>query len=102
MANIRTHHGIDMTYTSWIHHGEIGLQNRAIAGTSNYNEDALPRMVDMVNDIFGCVHDEDDAEAYVGGSASACMNETNDQEYARSQDDSPENIQYKKLIEDAM
>ena len=59
-------------------------------------------MADMVNDVFGRVHDEDDVEAYVGGSASPCMNETNDQEYAQSQDDSPENFRYKKLMEDAM
>ncbi|XXG47109.1 hypothetical protein AAC387_Pa02g1808 [Persea americana] len=87
MADIYTHlicDGIYTTYTSWIHHGEIGSQNRAITRTSNYNEDALPKMADMVNDVFGRVHDEDDVEAYAGGSASPCMNETNDQEYAQS------------------
>ncbi|XXG70359.1 hypothetical protein AAC387_Pa06g3148 [Persea americana] len=105
MADIRTHligDGIDTIYTAWIHHGEIGSQNCAIARTSNYNEDVLPLMVDMVNDVFECVHDEDDAKASVAGSASPCMNETNDQEFAQSQDDSPENIRYKKLMEDAM
>eukprot|EP00268_Persea_americana_P019984 TRINITY_DN202_c0_g1_i8.p1 TRINITY_DN202_c0_g1~~TRINITY_DN202_c0_g1_i8.p1 ORF type:complete len:107 (-),score=21.45 TRINITY_DN202_c0_g1_i8:74-394(-) len=59
-------------------------------------------MVDMVNDVFGRARNEDDPESHVGGSMSICPDEANDQGFVEGQKDSPENIRYKKLMEDAV
>ena len=48
LSEIHTHlicHGIDKTYTTWIHHGELHLQSHVNLGASNNNEDAFQRMV---------------------------------------------------------
>ena len=65
------------TYTTWIHHGELHPRSRVNVGAGTNNEDWFPRMVDMVNDIFGCARNEDDPESHVGGSTSICPDEAN-------------------------
>eukprot|EP00268_Persea_americana_P042646 TRINITY_DN4269_c1_g1_i4.p2 TRINITY_DN4269_c1_g1~~TRINITY_DN4269_c1_g1_i4.p2 ORF type:complete len:108 (-),score=17.87 TRINITY_DN4269_c1_g1_i4:554-877(-) len=70
--------------------------------STNHDEDAFPRMVDMVNDVFARAPIEDNVEAHMGGNATACMDEDNNEEDVQAQDNSPENIQYKKLMDDAI
>ena len=99
LRDIRTHlicDGIDTTYTTWFHHGEIHPHSRVNVGNGSGNEDAFPRMVDMVIDLFGHVHGDSAVEAQVGGCSSADCDEANDEEFSQAQDDSPENIWYKK------
>ena len=105
LRDIREHlicDGIDTSYTRWIHHGEIQSTSTVNIGTINNNEDAFPRMVDMVNDVFARIPNEDGVEYHMGGCAPTCMDETNHEEEVHAQDNSPEGIQYKKLMEDAM
>eukprot|EP00268_Persea_americana_P060442 TRINITY_DN7532_c0_g1_i6.p1 TRINITY_DN7532_c0_g1~~TRINITY_DN7532_c0_g1_i6.p1 ORF type:complete len:110 (-),score=10.57 TRINITY_DN7532_c0_g1_i6:197-526(-) len=52
LGEIQTHlicDGIDKTYTTWIHHGELHPRSRVNVGAGTNNEDLFPRMVDMVN-----------------------------------------------------
>ena len=51
LRDIREHlicDGIDTSYTRWIHYGEIHSTSTVNIGTINNNEDAFPRMVDML------------------------------------------------------
>ena len=105
LGEIHTHlicDGIDKTYTTWIHHGELHPRSHVNVGAGTNNEDSFPRMVDMLNDVFGRARNEGDPESHVGGSTSICPDEANDQGFVEGQDDSPENIQYKKLMEDVV
>ena len=101
MEDIHTHlicDGIDKTYTTWTFHGEIHPQNCGSVEANNNSEDELPRMVVMVNDIFGRVCDKDNVQARAGGSTSACFVEITDENLPQVEDESPENIQYKNLM----
>ncbi|XXG46353.1 hypothetical protein AAC387_Pa02g1219 [Persea americana] len=87
LRDIRTHlicDGIDTTYTTWFHYGEIHPHSRVNVGNGSGNEDAFPRMVDMVNDLFGHVHGENAVEAQVGGCSSADCDEANDEEFSQA------------------
>lgn len=51
LSEIHTHlicHGIDKTYTTWIHPGELHLRSHVNVGASNNNEDPFPRMVAVI------------------------------------------------------
>ncbi|XXG89030.1 hypothetical protein AAC387_Pa12g1132 [Persea americana] len=64
--------------------------------------DTFPRMVDMVNDVFEHFHDEIKAEAQMGRTTSPCSHEAPNEEFVESQDHSMEDIQYKKLMDNAI
>eukprot|EP00268_Persea_americana_P042645 TRINITY_DN4269_c1_g1_i3.p1 TRINITY_DN4269_c1_g1~~TRINITY_DN4269_c1_g1_i3.p1 ORF type:complete len:178 (-),score=24.01 TRINITY_DN4269_c1_g1_i3:633-1166(-) len=88
---------VDTSYTTWTHHGEIYPPSCGSMDSTNHDEDAFPRMVDTVNDVFARVPIEDNVEAHMGGNATACMDEDNNEEDVQAQNNSPENIQYKKV-----
>lgn len=98
LREIHTHlicDGIDTSYTTWIHHGELYPKSRVNVGAS----DVLCGQVDLVNDVS---QDEDNAQKNVGGSASACSDEDNHQEDEEGHDNTSKNVQYQRLMEDAM
>ncbi|RWR77220.1 hypothetical protein CKAN_00569900 [Cinnamomum micranthum f. kanehirae] len=65
-------HGMDTSYTTWIHHGEIHPKSRinVEGGSMERLSDTFPRMVDTVNDAFEHFHDKIEAQAHMGGTMS--------------------------------
>lgn len=58
------YNGTCMTYMIQIHHGELCPKSCVNAQAINMErlEDPFPRVVNIVNDVFGRVRDEDDAQ----------------------------------------
>ena len=96
-------HGIDTSYTTWIHHGEIHPKSclNVEGGGMERLSDTFPRMIDMVNDVFEHFQDEIESQAHMGGNTSPCSHEAPNEEFVESQDYSMDDIRYKKLMEDA-
>ncbi|KAL5698977.1 hypothetical protein ACHQM5_029945 [Ranunculus cassubicifolius] len=90
--------GIDPSYTRWVHHGEPFPRNNVRVPsnpTSIGNHIVVPRVEDMVNDIFGRSHPDhlimDDLGEHDQNNPTA-----------ETHGDSEENTKYRKLMEDAL
>ncbi|KAL5708127.1 hypothetical protein ACHQM5_018955 [Ranunculus cassubicifolius] len=91
--------GIDLSYTSWVHHGEPFSKNSSSASVLQ-PEVMFPRTEEMINDTFRHCHPSD---------VSACLDEVQDEDEVEPmnnhedvQNNPQEDANYKKLIADAL